>query len=50
MIGVGVGVDDGVDRVDAVGDALEAKLGRGVDEDFGVFVRDQDGRTGALGR
>ena len=33
VVGVAVGEDDRVDAVDAVGDALEAQLGRGVDED-----------------
>jgi hypothetical protein len=28
VVGVGVGVDDGLDVIDAVGDALEAELGR----------------------
>ena len=38
VVGVGVGVDDGVDAVDAVGDALEPQLRRRVDEDARVAV------------
>jgi hypothetical protein len=43
VIGVGVCEDDGIDQVDAVGDALEAEFGGGVDEDAGIAVGN-DGR------
>ena len=43
MIGVVVGVDDGVELADAGGEELLAQVRRGVDEDTAAVVLDQDG-------
>ncbi len=48
VVGVGMGVDDGVDHVDMVGDALKAKFRRGIDENALAGIGEDDGWAGAL--
>src|SRR5262249_30942788 len=47
VIGVGVGVDDGVDVSDVLANGLLAKVGRGIDEDALPLVLHHDRRPGA---
>jgi len=47
VVGVGMGIDDGFDHLDALGDALEAEFGRGVDQDIFAVAREYDRWPGA---
>ena len=42
MVGVRVGVEDGVEAVDAFAHGLGAEVGRGVDDDIAAVVGKQD--------
>jgi len=43
VVGVAVGVEDGVESVDASADSLGVEVGAGIDDDVVVFVGDEDG-------
>ena len=43
VVGVAVGVEDGVDAADAFAEGLGVEVGAGVDEDDVVVVGDEDG-------
>ena len=47
VVGVGVGVEDGVDGHDALADSLGVEVGAGVDEDGVVVIRERDGWASA---
>lgn len=47
VVGVGVGVEYGVDAADALADGLRVEIGAGVDEDGAVVVGEADGGTRA---
>ena len=47
VVGVVVGVEDGVDTAEALAEGLRVEVGAGVDEDGVVVVLDTDGRAGA---
>ena len=47
VVGVAVGVEDGVDAADFFADGLGVKVGAGVDEDGVAVVGEADGRPGA---
>ncbi len=47
VVGVAVGVEDGVDVADAFAEGLRVEVGAGVDEDDVAVVRETDGGAGA---
>ena len=47
VVGVAVGVEDGVEAADVFADSLGVEVGAGVDEDVVAGVGDEDGGTGA---
>ena len=47
VVGVAVGVEDGVDAADVLADGLGVEVGAGVDEDGVVVVGEADGGPGA---
>ncbi len=47
VVGVAVGVEDGVDVAEVLADGLGVEVGAGVDEDDVVVVGETDGGTGA---
>jgi len=47
MVGVGMGIEHGVDVEQAIGHRLQTQFGRRVDQDRGIVVADHDGGTGA---
>jgi len=47
VVGVAVGVEDGVDAADVLADGLGVEVRAGVDEDGAIVVGEADGGTGA---
>ena len=47
VVGVAVGVEDGVEAVDAGGNGLGVEVGAGVDDDVVALPGDEDGGAGA---
>ena len=43
MIGVAVGVDDGIEAGNSSAESLGTKIGRGIDDDAEIFVFEPDG-------